>query len=64
MKKIWAHKASSFKQASKFDDLYYLKMSRNDRINTVQLLRELYQKLRGLKNENRKRLRRSIKIIQ
>jgi hypothetical protein len=38
-------------------------MSRDERISTVQLLRELYRKLHGFRHENRKRLRRSIKII-
>ncbi len=63
MKKIWVNKASSFKKASEFDSAYYAKMSKAERIGTMQFLREVYHKLRASKIENGKRLRRVIKII-
>jgi hypothetical protein len=65
MKKIWVNKASSFKEAGKFDADYYLSMPEAEKLETLQLLREVHYKIRkGLKGEDRKRLRRVIKIIQ
>ncbi|MFH1593374.1 MAG: hypothetical protein ABID09_01590 [Candidatus Omnitrophota bacterium] len=64
MKKIWVNKAKSFKEAERFDNSYYLSMSRTERLETMQFLREIYYKIKGLKNEGRKGLRRVIKIIQ
>jgi len=64
MKKIWINKANSFKEASEFDSAYYAKMSKAERIWTMQLLREIYSKLRTPKIENGKGLRKVIKIIQ
>jgi hypothetical protein len=65
MKKIWVNKPNSFKTAEKFDIDYYLTMSSSKRLGTVQFLREVYSKFKkGLKNENRKRLRRVVKIIK
>ena len=63
MKKIWMHKSNSFKEAAKFDSAYYMKMSKAERIGTMQLLREIYWKLKGSKDESGKRLRRVIKVI-
>ena len=63
MKKIWINKANSFKEAAEFDSVYYAKMSKSERIGTMQLLREIYLKFRVPRNENGKRLRRVIKII-
>lgn len=63
--KIWLNKVKSFEQAKQFDDAYYLSMSPEERIETVQFLREEYLKIgkrRG--HENRKRLRRVLKIIK
>jgi len=64
MKKIWVNKASSFKAAERFDDDYYLAMPSSKRLETVQILREMYFKMKRFKNAGRKRLRRIIKIIQ
>jgi len=65
MKRIWVNKAKSFEAAKKFDRDYYLKMNALERLETVQLLREWYFKIKkGLKNEDRERLRRVVKIIQ
>jgi len=63
VKKIWINKANSFKEAAEFDSDYYMKMSKAERINTMQLLREIYRKLKAPRNENGKRLRRVIKVI-
>ena len=65
MKKIWIHKADSFKKAKDFEARYYSDMTSSERIDVVQFLRERYFKVKGrLKDESRKGLRRSIKIIQ
>jgi hypothetical protein len=65
MRKIWINKANSFKAAQKFDVSYYLSMHASDRLETMQLLRDWYFKIKkGLRNESRKGLRRAIKIIQ
>ena len=62
---IWIHKSPSFSAAEEFEKSYYAKMSAKERLETVQLLREEYFNLnKELKNESRKGLRRSIKIIQ
>ena len=65
MKKIWVNKVDSFDAAQEYDDDYYLSMSSKKRLETVQFLREIYFKMKkGLDNEDRKRLRRVIKIIE
>ncbi|MFH1564085.1 MAG: hypothetical protein ABIF11_11830 [Nitrospirota bacterium] len=64
MEKIWVNKADSFKEAEEFDRNYYLKMTGRERLETVQFLRESYYKLIGTKNEDRKRLRRVINVIE
>ena len=64
-KKIWVHIANSFKEAEAFDHSYYRKMTGKDRIETMQFLRETYDKMRkGQNNACTKRLRRVVKIIQ
>ena len=64
-KKIWVKKSGSFKAAQEFDDLYYLSMSGEERLETVQLLREIYFKVnKGSKDAGRKRLRRVIQVIK
>ena len=65
MKKIWANKADSFKDAEKFDENYYLQMTNTQRLETVQFLREIHFKMQGkTQNESREGLRRFIKIIK
>lgn len=64
MKRIWVHKTTSIDAASEFDLKYYLAMSPQERLDIMQYLREIFYKLKGHNNENRKRLRRSIKNIQ
>lgn len=64
-KKIWINKTSSFRSAEKFEEKYYLNMTSSQRLEIMQFLREIYSKFnKGGRNESRKRLRRSIKIIQ
>ena len=63
--KIWIKKSRSFKEAERFDDAYYRAMSRTERLETVQLLREIYYKIKKDKyNAGTKRLRKVVKIIQ
>lgn len=69
MKKIWVNKAKSFKEAEEFDRKYYTSMTGEERLETMQFLREIYLKFflkikKGSKDESRKGLRRTIKILQ
>lgn len=65
MKKIWVNKVNSYEEAEKYDRDYYLNMGASKRLETMQLLREIYTKIRkDYKHESRKGLRRTIKIIQ
>ncbi len=65
MKKVWAHKANTFQEIEDFEENYYLAMPKTERVGTMQLLRELYYKIKPeAGNESRKGLRRVIKIIQ
>ena len=63
-RRIWINKASSFKQAQRFDRDYNLSLSGSERLDIMQFLREVYYKMKRGKRENRKGLRRVIKIIQ
>jgi len=62
--KIWVNKTKSFKAAEKYDRNYYLKMSGGKRLETVQMLREMWFNLDKSNNENGKRLRRTVRIIK
>lgn len=62
--KIWVNKARGFKAAEQFDKDYYLDMSAEKRLETVQMLREMWTGFRKRNNENGKRLRRTVKIIK
>jgi hypothetical protein len=66
MKKIWVQKSDSFQKAAKFNIEYYVTMSPSERLETMQFLREMISKLNKGRScgKNRKRLRRTIKIIQ
>lgn len=65
MKKIWGRTTNSFQEAEYFDRLYYRAMSKDERLETVQFLREEYLKIKGrLKHEGRERLRRVITVVQ
>ena len=71
MKKIWVNKANSFKEAEEFDRRYYSQMGARERLETMQFLRETYDKFKkpgeshgkGLSYARRKGLRGFIKII-
>lgn len=66
MKDVWIHKANSFKDADKFDRNYYSAMSGEERLETMQFLREIHHKIKGdskFENKNRKEIRRVITII-
>lgn len=65
MRKIWINRAKSFKKAEDFDSRHYFNLGASKRLDIVQTLRESYFKIKGRSNnEGRKRLRRSIKIVQ
>lgn len=65
MKRIWINKAGSFETADKFEAEYYKGLSSKMRVETVQLLREMHFKSRGLKlGEDGKRLRRVLVVIK
>ena len=65
MKKVWVNKTDSFSKAEEFDGYYYLRMTATKRLETVQLLRESFFKIKKrVKDENREGLRRVIKVIQ
>ena len=64
-KSIWMNKTDSFDKARKFNDDYYISMSSEERLETVQFLRETYFKMKkGPQNESGKRLRRIIRVIK
>lgn len=64
MKRIWIKKLKSFKEAEKFDQNYYSKMTPAERLDILQFLREIYSKIKGEKYAVGTRLRRVIKVIQ
>ncbi len=64
MKKIWVHKARNFKDAERFEDCYYMEKPPSERLSDIQLCRESFFQLKGLKNASRKGLRRVIRVIQ
>lgn len=65
MKKIWVNKTDSFEEAERADDNYYRAMTPGERLEIMQFLREMHFKLKkDLRNEGRKGLRRSIKVIK
>ncbi len=65
MRKVWIKKAKSFDEAQELDRNYYLKMSPEQRLEIIQLLRERYYKInKEARDASRKGLRRVIRIIQ
>lgn len=67
MKKIWVHKAKSFKEAEEFDRNYYLQMSPQERLDIMQQLRRIYYKFpKGGKAGygHRARLQRVVRIVE
>ena len=64
MKKIWVKKFKSFEEAEEADKKYYANMSPEERLATMQFIRESYFKMVGIKHDGRKRLRRVFKIVK
>ena len=63
--KVWFKKSCSFPEAQDRDREYYLNMSAEERLATVQFLREQYYKLKGTSpDESGKGLRRTVRIVQ
>lgn len=63
--RIWINKAKSVQEAAEFEVDYYSRMSADQRIETMQYLRETWFKFRKPKNgTHSKRLRRVFKIIK
>jgi len=46
MKKIWINKARSFKSAEEFDIEYYQKIGPRKRLELMQILREMFYKIK------------------
>ncbi len=63
MKKVWVHKARSFKEAERFERRYYQAMSPNERVATVDWLRLAARKDKKVKNGGT-RLRRVVRIVK
>ena len=64
MKQIWINKTGSFEEVHLFEVEYDMGLSKEVRIETVQLLREMHFITAGLKfREDRKGLRRVLNII-
>ncbi|MDO8644625.1 MAG: hypothetical protein Q7S00_06655, partial [bacterium] len=66
MKKVWIHRSQSFAEADRFDLDYYRTMGADKRLETMQYLRELGEKLKpgDPHGQGRKGLRRIIKVVQ
>jgi len=63
--KVWVKKIGSFSEAQDQDLEYYLNMSAQERLETVQFLREQYLKFNGISpDESGKGLRRTVRIVQ
>ena len=63
--KIWFNKTNSFAEAREFDTDYYMDLSSAERLETIQILREVHFKSTGLlSHENGKRLRRVFRVIK
>jgi hypothetical protein len=65
MNRIRVNKARSYAEANRFDLEYYLTLRPEERLDEMQRLRDDHWKL-GSERENasRKRLRRSVRIVQ
>ncbi len=63
-RKIWINRPESPEDAERFERDYYLKMTKSERLSTVQFLRDISSKIKGERNEGREGLRRVIKIAK
>ncbi|GAB4541068.1 MAG: hypothetical protein Fur0020_10410 [Thermodesulfovibrionia bacterium] len=65
MKRIWIRRCKDFRSADEFNLNYYLSMSADERIETMQFLRELLHKIKkDYYGKDRKGLRRVIKVTK
>ena len=65
MKQIWVNKANSFEEAQELDNAYYSSLSSTERVENVQILREEYFKIHGMKfREDGIRLPRVFRVIK
>lgn len=63
--RVWVHKARSFEAAQKFERSYYQGLTGDERVETMQFLRERHFESTGfLDRENRKRLRRVLRVVK
>ncbi len=60
MGKIWIHRANTFRAANDFDVHYYLTMTPSQRLQTMQWLRTVHERLKPsrIRGKIRKGLRR------
>ncbi len=64
-RKIWMKKLNLMSNEDNDDIEYYLDMSREERLEIVQFLREQYLKINGMNPyESGKGLQRTIRIVQ
>lgn len=61
--KVWIKKFNSFEEASEEDLRYHFNMTPEERLETVEYLREVFYKLKG-HEKGREGLRRVFKIIE
>ncbi|MCX7793147.1 MAG: hypothetical protein N2257_01890 [Thermodesulfovibrionales bacterium] len=61
--KIWIKRFNSFKDASEADINYHLNMTPEERLETMEYLREVFYKLKGY-GKGREGLRRVFKIVK
>ena len=65
VRRIWVNKAKSFEEAAAFDREYDERLSPEERLETVQMLREMHFAQSGMViGENGKRLRRVLNVVQ
>jgi hypothetical protein len=66
MNRIWVRRATSFEEAAAFDREYYASMTPEERLDTMQRLREAYFKLNKehTADDGAARLRRHVEIIK
>ena len=63
MKKIWVHKARSFKDAERFDEQFWRRAGAAARFSATWLMVEEFLKLRG-RFRGQPRLRRTVQHIK
>lgn len=64
MKKIWVHKARSFKEAEEFDMLFWSQAGANAKFAALWGMVKTFYKLKNIKNGHKLRLQRSVWHIE